>query len=96
MAETRFVLSVWHLWITDKSGKRFWNTTCGVGFNAIGEIHNMERRIAEIHSKPEQFTFIDAETAVIMLNGEEYKKGDVSKEIETMSDEDLLNALGLF
>ena len=80
-----------NVWITDKSGKRYWNTHCSVG-HADPEIHNMQRRLEWAAKNPKAFAFLDLETAVILVNGEPYQPNTATEE---MSDEELLKALGL-
>ena len=38
-----------NLYLTDKTGKRFWETLCGAGYSS-GERHNLQRHLAAIKS----------------------------------------------
>lgn len=80
-----------NVWITDKSGKRYWNTHCSVG-HADPEIRNMQKRLEQAKKHPQAFAFLDLETAVIMLNGEPHSP---NVDTEDMSDDELLAQLGL-
>ena len=56
-----------HVYITDKSGKRFWNTSVTYGYHD-GEVRNLERHLANIKAGKGPNT-IDAETARVVVNG---------------------------
>ena len=71
------------LYITDKSGKRHWCTTCTYGFHQ-GEQRNLERHLS-------RYAFLDPATVrlVVEVNGKPLD-AEVSKE-----DLDLLRDLGI-
>lgn len=71
-------MNTYALYLTDKSGKRFWNTLCGVGYGS-GERHNLERHLAYIKSRHPAYAKcqIDPETAVLV---------DESPEIDMSAD----------
>jgi hypothetical protein len=74
------------IFITDKSGKKFWNTEVTAAF-ASGERANFSKRMAAIKSG--KLSFIDAATAQIV---EEMSGYDA---VDSMSDDELLAALGV-
>ena len=53
-----------HIYLTDKTGKRFWNTSCGAGYSP-GERHNLQRHLAMIKAGHPAYAkvAIDRETA---------------------------------
>ena len=58
-----------HIYITDKTGAKFWNTSVSAEFS-LGERNNMRKRLDSIKSHAKGFEFIDADTAVIVTVGE--------------------------
>lgn len=79
----------WHnIYITDKSGRKMWNTTASP-MSTMSEIKNMQRHLTAAAKHPEHYRNLDLATAVIMLDGEPYENPF------TMSDDDLLTALGV-
>ena len=87
-----------NIWITDKTGKKFFNTSVAAAW-ASGERNNLSRHLGYIRARNPDYTFVDAETARIV---EELDKGDVpAKEtfldsITTeMSVDDILEGLGV-
>ncbi len=77
--------------IRDKTGKRYWNTTCSTAY-IDPEIRNMQRRLDAAARNPERYGFLDLATAVILVNDMPYQ---VTSETDAMSDNELLKALGL-
>jgi hypothetical protein len=78
----------WHnIYITDKSGRKMWNTTASP-MSAMSEIKNLQGHLKAAAKHPEHYKNLDLETAVIMLDGTVYG------EALTMSDDELLAALG--
>ncbi len=69
--------------ITDKTGKKFWNTLCSSDFTAP-EVRNMQRHIVAALQNPEQYKFLDLPSAIILVDGEEYVE---------MTDENILAEL---
>lgn len=59
------------LYLTDKTGTRFWETHCGLGYSS-GEEHNLKRHLAYIKSGNPAYAKckIDAETARFVYEGE--------------------------
>jgi hypothetical protein len=59
------------LYLTDKTGKRFWNTSCGEGYSS-GEEHNLRGHLARIKSGHKAYANcgIDRETAQFVYEGE--------------------------
>lgn len=58
-----------NLYITDKSGKFFWNTIASKEFHAP-EIRNLERHLAAAKRCPQAYQFLDVDTAHIVQDGE--------------------------
>jgi deoxyribodipyrimidine photolyase len=71
------------LYITDKTGMRFWNTNVAAGF-AQGERNNLERHLCRIKAGEAGYGFVDAASARLMEECEEIE----------MSDYELLDELG--
>ena len=46
------------VWITDKTGKKFFNTLCGTAY-ADSEIRNLSRKLTEARKYPEAYKFLD-------------------------------------
>lgn len=58
------------IWITDKTGKKFWNTSCSTEYMA-SEYRNMRARLKNAYDCPAEYKFLDVETAEIkMVHGE--------------------------
>jgi hypothetical protein len=53
------------LYITDKSGKKFWNTNVAAAFSS-GERHNLERHLPSVKAGKRGYGFIDCVTAKIV------------------------------
>jgi len=68
-----------HLYLTDKTGKKFWHTSCGAGYSS-GERANLKRHLAAIKSGHKAYAkcAIDRETA--RLVDEEMDGVDLSPE----------------
>ena len=78
----------WHnIHITDKTGRRFFNTEASP-MSTASEIKNLSRHLELIKAKKEAYAFVDADSAVLMLDGAPYKTLD-----DLMSDDDLLAEL---
>lgn len=78
----------WHeIYITDKSGKRFWNTHAS-SWGRQSEINNLKNHLKQAKEHPEMYRFLDIETARIVVDGER---------LQTLDDIDLslLDDLGL-
>ena len=60
-----------HLYLTDKTGKRFWNTSCGAGYSS-GEEHNLRGHLARIKEGHTAYATcgVDRETARFVYEGE--------------------------
>jgi hypothetical protein len=57
-----------NIYLTDKTGKRFWNTWCGYGFHQ-GELRNQERRFAQ--AREGKYKTVDADSVqLVMVVGE--------------------------
>jgi hypothetical protein len=61
-----------HLCLTDKTGKRFWNTSCGAGYSS-GEEHNLKGHLARIKAGHKAYANcgIDRESARFVYEGTE-------------------------
>jgi hypothetical protein len=70
------------IYITDKTGRKFWNTNVAAGF-ASGERHNLERHLCCAKAGKRGYGFLDAASVKIV------EEADLSE----MSDDELLNAL---
>ncbi len=59
------------LYLTDKTGKHFWQTYCGAGYSA-GEEHNLKRHLAMIKAGHKAYAKvgIDRESARFVREGE--------------------------
>ena len=59
------------IYLTDKTGRRFWNTTCGAGYSS-GERHNLQGHLARIKSSHKAYANvgIDRESARLVEEGE--------------------------
>lgn len=80
----------WHnVYITDKSGEKFFNTHASPLATA-SEIKNISRHLEAIKAGHPSYAKcgIDRETATLMLNGSPYISPD-----DTLSDDDLLAEL---
>ncbi len=60
-----------NVYITDKSGKKFFNTLCSKLY-ADSEIRNLHRKLIEAEKYPSAYSFLDIATAEIKV--EDYKK----------------------
>lgn len=69
--------------IKDKSGKELWSTTCSVEY-CSSEIKNLQRHLDLAAKYPDQYHFLDLETAHIYQDGE-----------RLMTNNELLAQLGL-
>lgn len=79
----------WHnIHITDKSGKKFFNTTASP-MSTASEIKNLQRHLSEIKAGNPYYSNvkIDAQSAILMLDGSPYQS------IDDILDDDLLNEL---
>jgi hypothetical protein len=59
------------LYLTDKTGKRFWETRCGAGYSS-GEEHNLRGHLARIQAGHKAYANvgIDRESARFVYEGE--------------------------
>lgn len=73
------------LYITDKNGGAYFKTTASP-LSTMPEIRNLKRHISEAKKRPDLYSFMDADTAVLMLNGQPEEK-------LSQSDEDLLTQI---
>lgn len=59
----------WHnLHITDKGGKEYFKTTASPS-STQSEINNLKAHIDNAKRHPEKYSFLDAETACVVLDG---------------------------
>lgn len=68
------MIEEWHvLCISDKTGKQFFKTTASP-MSTMSEIKNLQRHIecAKSKNKPQWYAFLDADSAVILLDGTVY------------------------
>lgn len=77
-----------HIFITDKSGKRFWNTSVSYGQH-FGELNNMRRRLANDIRAVSGLDVASARIAIV-IDGRE-----VQIENDEASDAELLRESGL-
>ena len=56
--------NVTKVFITDKSGKQFWNTTCGTEYHQ-SEVRNLSRHLDSANRNPSAYKFLDLPTAEI-------------------------------
>lgn len=83
-------INTWHsICITDKTGQEFFKTTASP-MSTMSEIRNMKRHIAQAKASPEAYSFLDVDTAVIILDGVLY--GEAGGDIDVDA---LLRELGL-
>lgn len=75
------------VYITDKTGKRFFNTNCSVEYKQP-EIRNLQRHLDQAKKYPQHYHFLDIPTARIV----DESAGDIDF---NMPDEQLLKELGL-
>jgi hypothetical protein len=62
----------WHkIHITDRTGQIFFSTTASP-MSTMSEIRNLKRHIEQAKRSPLMYKFLDASTAVIMLDGMPY------------------------
>lgn len=54
-----------YLYITDKTGKKFFRTTCGTAYKE-SERRNLQRHLAAAECYPENYKFLDLATAKIV------------------------------
>ena len=57
------------IWVTDKSGRKMWNTICSPHYVAP-ERRNLERHLARATQYPKEYAFLDIATARIECEGE--------------------------
>lgn len=64
----------WHkLHITDKTGQAFFKTTASP-MSTVSELRNLKRHLEQAKSNPKAYTFLDVDSAVIMLDDVPYKE----------------------
>lgn len=77
----------WHnVYITDKTGEKRFNTIASPS-STMSEIRNLQSHLREAKKRPQMYKFLDIESAMIMIDGEQYK------ESLTTDDFDLLGEL---
>lgn len=80
-------MSNWNnLHVTDKNGGKYWSRIASP-MSTQSEINNLKRHLEAAKHHPKQYSFMDIESAVIILNGAPLAS-TMSKE-----DEELLDAL---
>lgn len=85
-------MNEWHnVYITDKTGEKFWNSNCSP-YALMSEIKNLSRYLNNIDEGKTGYHFVDADSAVLIVDGVVYASL-VSSEENTMSDDDLLAEL---
>lgn len=60
------------LWITDKTGKKHFKTTCSTEYQD-SEFRNLSRHLMQAMMHPKLYTFLDVDTARIESNDYELK-----------------------
>ena len=77
----------WHnLHITDKTGKKFFNTDASP-MSTMSEIRNLQRHVEAIKASAKGYEFADSASVVLMLDGLPYQT------MEEILDDDLLAEL---
>ena len=80
-----FKMNDWHnIYITDKSGNKFFNTDASPMATA-SEIKNLTRHLDKIKASVKGYEFADSQTATMMLDDTPYKAMS-----EILDDDDLL------
>lgn len=74
------------MYITDKNDKVHFRTVCGLGYHT-GELNNLKRHIAQAKKNRAAYHFLDADSAIIKVDGLTYADID-------MTDRELLSVLG--
>jgi hypothetical protein len=59
------------VWITDKTGRRFFNTSASP-MSTPSEIKNLKRHLDQSKTYRSHYSFLDIDSAVLMLNGTVY------------------------
>ena len=78
----------WHnLHITDKTGKKFFNTDASP-MSTMSEIRNLQRHVEAIKVSAKGYEFVDSASATLMLDGEPY-----GTMMDDILDDDLLAEL---
>ena len=78
----------WHnLHITDKTGKKFFNTDASP-MSTMSEIRNLQRHLEAIKANAKGYEFVDSASATLMLDGEPY-----GTMMDDILDDDLLAEL---
>ena len=78
----------WHnLHITDKTGKKFFNTDASP-MSTMSEIRNLQRHVEAIKANAKGYEFVDSASATLMLDGEPY-----GTMMDDILDDDLLAEL---
>ena len=63
---------VWHnVYITDKTGKKFFDTSASP-MSTLSEIRNLKRNVDRCKAGHEHYSFMDAQTVQLMVDGEPY------------------------
>ena len=73
--------------ITDKTGKEFFKTVASE-WGVYSEVKNLQKHVENSKKYPEHYKFLDAETAKVMVNDEEYISPELADD-----DIELLNQL---
>lgn len=82
------IMNDWHhIHITDKSGGKYFSTVASP-MATHSEIKNLKRHIEQAKRNPELYHFMDADSAVIMLDGSVYSEPEIDSDA-------LLKELGL-
>ena len=80
----------WHnLCITDKSGQEFFKCTASP-MSTASEIKNLKRKLEEAKRRPSLYSFLDVDTATVMLDGKPYGEA-----VSNLDADALLKELGL-
>jgi hypothetical protein len=71
-SEAKAMNNTINLYITDKTGKKFWNTSCGAGYSS-GERHNLKQHLARIKEGHKAYAKcgVDRETARLVEPADE-------------------------
>lgn len=63
-----------HLSITDKTGQEFFKTTASP-MSTASELKNLSRHLAQAVANPKAYSFLDVDSAYILLDGTPYNAG---------------------
>lgn len=81
-----------NIYITDKSGKEMFKCTASP-MSTMPEIRNLKRHIEQAKAHPEAYSFMDADSAVVVLNGVVYSEPQATLSVDDL--DNMLAELGM-